>query len=87
MNNFIGDMKIFILRALARMQGIPMPGAQLRQSLKDVLMPTPLDSEISGALGDLERDGFISGVRDDFDSTKVTWTLTTKGQHKASQLQ
>ena len=84
--SLIADMKVFILRALARMNEIPMPGEQLFQSVKNVFEPKPLDSEIKTALKELEADGFISGVRDDFDAAKFTWTLTEKGTHKARKL-
>jgi len=81
----VKDIKRFLLRALARTDGLPMPESSLIQAAKDALVPRPLLSDIEQAKRELEADGFTQGTRDELDGS-VTWTLTTKGAHKAKQL-
>jgi hypothetical protein len=84
--NPIADIKRFVLRALARTGGIPMPGDSLDAAVNQAVVPRPLHSDVSQAKRELEQDGFIQGARDDMDRELITWTLTAKGEHKARQL-
>lgn len=77
-------LKRFILRALDQMGGQPISQIALFAAVRSAF-PTALESEITAAHKDLESDGFVAGARDDLDS-QVTWTLTTKGQHKANAI-
>jgi hypothetical protein len=79
------QIKIFILRALLRMDGLPMVEETLSSAVKLALSPAPVKSEIDTARRELEAEGFISGNRDELLET-VTWTLTDKGAHRARQL-
>jgi DNA-binding MarR family transcriptional regulator len=81
-----GDIKRFVLRALARMNGIPMPDAQLLAAINGAMAPRPLLSDVNEAKRELEEAGFIQGRADDLDGTVVTWTLTERGEHKARAL-
>jgi len=83
--NPIPDIKRFLLRALARLKGIPWPDALLDEAARQALVPRPLQSDIQEAKRELEQAGYIQGNRDDLDQ-QLTWTLTDKGWHKARQL-
>lgn len=84
--NPLGDIKRFVLRALLRLRGIPWPDGLLDDATRQGLRPRPLQSDINQAKRELERAGFIQGARDELDDT-VTWTLTDKGRHKATELE
>ena len=81
----IPDIKRFVLRALARTRGLPMPGDTLDDAIRRALVPGPLLSDVEQAKRELEAGCFIQSKRDDLDDT-ITWTLTPKGEHRAAQL-
>jgi len=81
----IGDIKRFMLRALARLDGLPWPDGLLDEAARRGLLPRPLQSDLSQAKRELESAGYLQGQRDDLDGS-LTWTLTDKGRHKAKQL-
>jgi len=83
--NIVKQTKRFLLRALLRLEGLPWPNALLEQAAQRAVLPQPLLSEVHQATRELERDGFILGQRDELDG-EITWGLTAKGQHKATQL-
>lgn len=83
--NPISDIKRFVLRALIRLDGIPYPDSLLDDSIRQALLPRPLQSDINEAKRELEHAGFLQGDRDELDGL-LTWTLTDKGRHKARQL-
>jgi hypothetical protein len=83
--NPIGDIKRFLLRALARANGVPWPDALLDEAARQGIMPRPLQSDINQAKRELESAGYLQGARDELDDL-LTWTLTDKGRHKAHQL-
>lgn len=79
------QLKIFMLRALARMDGLPMPQDSLLESARQAVSPRPALAEAEAACRELELDSYVSGARDDVTSV-MSWTLTEKGRHKAQQL-
>ncbi len=83
--NTRAEIKKFILRGLLLMDGTPMPQTTLVATVKDAIRPDPLQSDVELGLQQLEAEGFISGDRDELTEV-VSWTLTTKGTHKAKQL-
>ena len=85
MSDQVGQIKRFILRALLKLEGAPMPGEALDQAVKETLAPRPLQSDIELARRDLEEKKFILGTKDELDGN-VSWSLTTKGELKAKQL-
>lgn len=84
--NIVADIKRFVLRALGRMEGLPLPEAQLVTAINGGFTPRPLLSDVHLAMRELEADGFVQGVADELDKTAATWTLTEKGNHKARGL-
>lgn len=84
--NSVADIKRFILRALCRLDGLPLPEEQLVAAVNGGFTPRPLLSDVKDAIRGLESDGFTQGTQDDLDESRVTWTLTDKGRHKAKQL-
>ena len=83
--NPISDIKRFVLRAMLRLNGIPWPDALLDEAVRQNIVPRPLQSDISQAKRELETAGFLQGCRDELDDL-LSWTLTEKGRHKATQL-
>lgn len=78
-------LKKFILRALQACDGLPMPQSALISAVQGMARPgQPTQGDVIEALKDVEADGYCSGAADDMQET--TWTLTTKGIHKARQL-
>jgi hypothetical protein len=84
--NPIPDLKRFLIRALYRLNGIPWPDALMNEAARQAVIPPPLRSDISQAKRELESAGFIHGCRDDLDGL-VSWTLTDKGRHRASEIE
>ncbi len=83
--NPIGDIKRFLLRALFRLNGVPWPDPLLDDTVRQGVLPRPLQSDINQAKRELESAGYTQGSRDELDEL-LTWTLTDKGRHKAKQL-
>ena len=87
--NTKAEIKQFILRALKRMDGAPMPDVSLIESVstavRDAAGKRPLVSDINASVRELELGGYIHGDEDELDKS-VSWTLTPKGLHKAKQL-
>jgi hypothetical protein len=81
----IPEIKRFVLRALNRTEGLPMPDDTLDDAVRRAVVPVPLKSDIQQAKHELEESDFIQGKKDELDG-QVTWSLTGKGQHKAAQL-
>ena len=85
MNDEIRQQRAFVLRALRRMQGIPMPNTTLVASVQTGFpAQTPSQAEVSALLADMEADGYLVAVNDDIAGR--VWTLTMKGTAKALQL-
>lgn len=78
-------IKRLALLALSRMEGTPLEGSALMNSLALACTPRPTDSDCYSALRELEADGYVAGTRDDFTKQDV-WALTAKGQIKANQI-
>jgi hypothetical protein len=80
------DTKLFVLRALRRMDGTPFPEESLIQSVQ-VAFPHPVPSmdEVRTLLSDMEADGWISAHTDSL-TGKRQWVLTSKGTARAVQL-
>jgi hypothetical protein len=83
--NPISEIKRFVLRAMARLNGIPWPDELLDDAVRQGVMPRPLQSDLNQAKRELENAGFVQGARDELDDL-LSWTLTEKGRHKAKQL-
>jgi len=83
--NPISDIKRFALRALFRLKGVPWPDSLFDDAVRQGMVPRPLQSDINQAKRELETAGYILGNRDELDDL-LTWSLTDKGRHKASQL-
>jgi|GEM_PF-6038644 hypothetical protein len=83
------DLKKFLLQALKRMDGAPMPDAVLiesgRQAFKSAAGREPSVGDINEAKRELEHNGYIHGTEDEMDHT-MSWTLTPKGKHKVMQI-
>lgn len=74
-----------VLLALNACDGLPMPEDSLVAAVQVMSRPeTPTRSDVLDAIKAAEVDGFAQGANDALTST--TWTLTTKGTHKARQL-
>ena len=83
--NPVSEIKRFILRALNRAEGLPVPDDSLNAAIGQAVVPRPLQSDVNQAKRELEGSEFIQGKKDDLDGT-LTWTLTSKGLHRAAQL-
>lgn len=78
-------LKRFILLALNACDGLPMPQPALVSAVQTLARPgQPTQSDVVDALKAVEADGYAQGASDDLAET--TWTLTTKGIHKAHSL-
>ena len=78
-------LKKFILLALNACDGLPMPEPALLGAVQNLARPgQPTLADVREALKAVEADGYCSGAADDM--TETTWTLTTKGVHKARSL-
>lgn len=78
-------LKKFILLALQACDGLPMPQTALVSAVQGLARPgVPTQADVCEALKSVEADGYCSGAADDM--TETTWTLTTKGVHKARSL-
>ena len=78
-------LKKFILLALQACDGLPMPQGALVGAVQNLSRPgLPTQADVLDALKAVEADGYASGASDDISET--TWTLTTKGIHKARTL-
>ena len=78
-------LKQFVLLALRACDGLPMPQSALVQAVKQLARPgEPTTSDVMEAVKDVETEGYAQGASDDISET--TWTLTTKGVHKARTL-
>jgi len=78
-------LKKFILLALNACGGLPMPQVALISAVQGLARPgAPTQADVLDALKAVEADGYANGVSDDISET--TWTLTTKGIHKARTL-
>jgi hypothetical protein len=80
------DIRIFILRALRRMNGQPMPETTLVASVQTAFPhQTPSMCECQSHLSDLESEGYLSASTEELTQSRV-WVLTTKGTARAVQL-
>lgn len=77
--------RIFILRALRRMNGQPFPESSLIDTVRIAFPEAPSADEVRAALSDLEADGYLSAHTDELTQVRL-WTLTPKGQARAVQL-
>lgn len=79
------QIKIFALKALLNMDGVPLRDETLHHYIGLGFQPAPPTLDITTALKEAQAEGYIAGSTNEFEKT-VTWTLTTKGEHKAKQL-
>ena len=78
-------LKRFILLALNACDGLPMPQYALIGAVQAMAQPgQPTKADVEDALKSVEAEGYADGASDDIAET--TWTLTTKGVHKARKL-
>lgn len=78
-------LKKFILLALNACDGLPMPEPALISAVQNLAAPgQPTQADVKEALRAIEADGYAQGASDDIAET--TWTLTTRGLHKARSL-
>jgi hypothetical protein len=82
----VADIKRFILRILATFAGQPVKESELIRVVNDGFTRKPLLSDVKDAIRELEAGEFIQGAADDLEPDARTWSLTTKGAHKAKQL-
>lgn len=74
-----------VLLALHACDGLPMPESALISAVQVMSRPeSPTRADVADAIQSAEADSYAQGATDDL--TGVTWTLTTKGTHKARQL-
>ena len=79
------DIKRNILKTLQACDGVPMPESALISAVQILCRPaTPTCADIETGIQSLETDRFIAGAADSI--TGTSWTLTTKGTHKARQV-
>lgn len=79
------QVKIFALRALARMGGQPMPDDALRNTLLLGFRHTDLTrTAADAAVRELDADGHLIGVKDDL-TGEIHWSLTAKGEAAAAR--
>jgi hypothetical protein len=83
-------MKAKLLRAilisLLQCDGVPMPESALIAAAQILCRPVePTDGDVRDQIKTLQGDGYIEGVTDELTQER-TWSLTTKGTHKARQL-
>jgi hypothetical protein len=82
----MNQIRPFILRALRRMSGIPMPQDTLTASIQMAFpAQTPSRAECMSTLSDMESEGFIIAITDDLTQSRQ-WSLTSKGAARAAQL-
>jgi len=80
------QIKNALLLCLQAADGEPMPEVALIAAAQIKCRPArPTISDVEVALQELEAEKFAAAVTDDF-SKERSWTLTTKGTHKARQL-
>ena len=79
------NLKQLALKCVFQCDGDPMPHSALVAALQTGSTPRALVADIEAAIRALESDGYLTGNRDELDGS-VTWTLTTKGLHKAKTL-
>ena len=79
------NIKLFIFKILSAADGVPLSDEQVNSTLQLLIAPKPTLADISAAKRDLEGDDYIAGTRDGV-FKQISWTLTEKGKHKASQL-
>lgn len=78
------QIKVFILLALRRTHGEPLPERTLISAVK-ISHANISDDEVRSLISDLEVEQFISGNTDDLTEMKQ-WVLTQKGTARANQL-
>ena len=79
-------LKRGILLVLLAWDEMPMLEDALVSAVQAHARPSaPTAADVAEALKDVEAEGFVSGVTDDFSQAR-SWTLTEKGTHKARQL-
>ena len=79
-------IKTYALQGLLACDGVPMPESALIAHLQNCARPKGASqAECLIALGELEREQWVSALHDDLTHEK-SFTLTEKGKHKAAQL-
>ena len=79
-------LKKYLLLALLACDGLPMPETALVTATQNLCRPDlPTRDDVLDALRDIERDGYASGLFEEITGDH-SWTLTTKGVHKARQV-
>lgn len=80
------NLKRAALAGLLAADGLPLPETALIAHLQNSSRPhSATVAEAATVLAELESAGWIAASRDELTQEK-TYTLTTKGQHKAQQL-
>jgi len=76
-----------LLRCLLATGGVPMPESTLIRAVQTFVRPAqPTVGDVTNALKDADEKKLVSGVTDPDGIEERSWTLTTKGTHKARQL-
>lgn len=79
------DLERNLLRALLAAAGQPFPESALVHAARRLTFPgRPTTADVLDALRALEAGQFVLGVTEEL--LETTWTLTTRGLHKARQL-
>jgi hypothetical protein len=72
-----------ILIVLLQCDGVPIPESALVTAAQLLCRPhDPTEDDVRDRLRDVETQQFVSGATDEL-TRERTWTLTTKGVHKA----
>jgi hypothetical protein len=79
----MNPIKIFALRALARMDGQPLSMDALRSTLR-LAFPQSAVGDLDRAVRELEDDGYVTGAT--VDLVGLVWALSPKGKLKANEL-
>ncbi len=79
------EIKTFIIAALGRADGQPLPMGTLASSVR-LAFPhlKPANAEVEAWARELEAEGYLAGLNDDL--LGLVWSLTPKGQLRAQQL-
>jgi hypothetical protein len=72
-------INVEILKSLDQLSGLMEPQDSLLTTLRLSIQPVVLESEFSGALGELEAGHYIVSIREPL-SGLVKWGITDKGR-------
>lgn len=79
------QLKMEVLRALNQISPQAMPENTLQTTLRILISPVPLLSEMREAMNEMEGQHLIVGVRSDM-ADLIKWTVTDSGKAKFAEL-